>query len=252
MIFVDNELYAFGLTFLTGFASIIGWFIVIINKKLNKDKLVYFLGFTIGVLAFITIFDLLPEAYEIFKNNLKKYSAVLMIAFIIGGYLIAHIIDILLHHDEDEQHLTHMGKLTSFAVSLHKIPESISLFLVSYANIKVGLLLTLAIMIHHIPEGIMISSPIYFETKSKKEAFKYTIISSLASPLGGLLAYLFSESFNNEAILGILFALSIGMFIFLLIKEILPTALSYNQNKKLLISAIVGISFVYIFNIFIG
>jgi ZIP family zinc transporter len=248
---MNNEIYALGLTILTGLASIIGWLIVILNKKLDKNKLIYFLGFTIGILLFITVFDLLPEAYEIFENNLKKYSAILLAAFILVGYLIAHAIDILLHHDEDEHHLTHMGKLTSFAVSLHKIPEAISLFLVSYADIKLGLLLTIAIMVHHIPEGIMISSPIYYETKSKKEALKYTVLSSLASPLGGAVAYLFSEKFNNDAILGILFALSVGMFIFLLIKEILPTALAYNQNKKLLISGIIGIVFIYICHIII-
>lgn len=241
-----QSLYSLLLTIITGLSSLIGSIIVISNKKLNKDKLIYFLGFTIGVLLFITVFDLLPEAYEIFKEYLYRYSNILLVAFIIVGYLIAHVIDILLHHDEDEHHLTHMGKLTSLAVSLHKIPESISLFLVSYADIKLGILLTIAIMVHHIPEGIMISSPIYYETKSKKEALKYTFLSTLASPLGGIIAYIFSEQFKNEAILGILFALSVGMFIFLLIREILPTALAYNQNKRLLVSAIIGIVFIYI------
>ncbi len=248
---MNNMIYAVLLTLLAGFSTLIGALLIILNKNIKKENIIYILGFSIGIILCITFIELIPETYDSFKSSVAPFLILPLILISISiGIVITNIFDKLIHHQE--HNLYHVGILTMLSVSLHKLPEAISLFLVAFTDIKLGLLIFLGVFIHHIPEGIMISSSIFYETKSKIKAFKYTLFSCLMNPLGIILAVLFSKYFTDNLILGFLFGISSGMLIFLLFRELIPTIIKYKQYQKTAVSFITGIVFVYILHLFIG
>src|ERR1700712_4164729 len=73
----------------------------------NKDRLHRFLGYTAGVLLGVVAFDLLPEIFNILRDqNLSPTGA--MIA-LVCGFLLFHIIEktILIHHTNEHEYQLH-------------------------------------------------------------------------------------------------------------------------------------------------
>lgn len=247
---MNNSLYGLLLAFIAGFATLIGTTLVIFSKKKSDKKIVSILGFSIGVIIIVSLFDLLPEAYNSIYNSIKNLWVIpsLIVSILIGGFL-ALLLDESLHHEKKDHKLYHVGVLTTLAVSIHKFPEGIALFLASYADLKLGIMMAIAIAIHHIPEGMMISMPIYYDTGKKTLAFKYAFYSSLVAPAGALLTFLFLRHFINDLFLGLLFGIAIGMFWFVIIRELIPTSWKYNQHRRTIVSIIIGLVFMLLIQI---
>jgi ZIP family zinc transporter len=227
-----------------GFSTLIGTLLVIYGKHKNNKKIATILGFAVGVMIIVSIFELLPEAYNLLFNSIKGfYFVIALIISIIIGIILTLLLDEMLHHEKKDHKLYHVGILATLAVSIHKFPEGIALFLASYEDIKLGIIMTIAIAIHHIPEGMMISAPIYYDTGSRFKAFKYALYSSLMAPLGALLTFVLFRYFINDLILGCLFGIAIGMFWFVIFRELIPTSWKYNYHKRTIISIIIGIIF---------
>lgn len=103
--------------------------------------------------------------------------------------------------------------------------------------------MTIAIALHNIPEGIAISIPIYYATKSKLLAFKYTLISALSEPFGAVITYLFLQDFITNNIMGYLFSIIAGIMIQIAFCELLKTAKGYNVNKTVKLFFLIGLLF---------
>ena len=88
----------------------------------------------------------------------------------------------------------------------------------------------LAVTLHNIPEGISIAIPIYYSTKSKIKALGYTLISSLSELLGAFITYLILGRFINDTILGFILSFTAGIMIQISYNKLLPTGNSYNKN----------------------
>lgn len=247
---MDNNLFSLFLSAIVGFSTLLGGLIVLFNKKKNDRNIVLILGISIGILAIVGLQELIPESLNILTDKLNIiYSILIIICFIFIGYFITHLLDKLFHHENDN--LKHLGLITTLAVSMHKIPEGMALYITSYENPKLGILVALGIMLHHIPEGIMIAMPIYYSTNSKLKAIKYAFLSSLAPIIGTLIAMIFLNNFINTYVLGILFSITTGMFIFIITHELIPTAISYKKNNELIYSILTGMTIMMIIHLFI-
>jgi zinc transporter, ZIP family len=231
-----------------GFSTLIGSISIFVNKKKSTDTIVMVLGLSIGILVALGLQELLHESYEAFleKTNVI-YSILLIASFIAIGYTLTHLLDKSLHHEEDN--LGHLSLITTLSITMHKLPEGMALYIAGSADIKIAIALTVAIALHHIPEGIMISMPIYYATNSKLKAILYSFLSSSATLIGAVIAIIFLNNLST-IVLGCLFSITIGMYIFVIINELLPTALSYKKYDKLIYSTLIGISLMMILHLF--
>jgi len=100
--------------------------------------------------------------------------------------------------------------------------------------------IALAITLHNIPEGISVSMPIYCATGDKKKAFKYSIISGIAEPIGGLIGFLVLMPFLNDDVLAGMLAFTAGIMVYISMDEILPTAHSYGKSHLTLVGVVAG------------
>ncbi len=243
-------LLAFGLTLIAGLSTGIGSLLAFFAKRTNTRLLSGVLGFSAGVMIYVSLVDILPHANSILRASMgdRTGSWVSFISFF-GGILLIAIIDKLIPSSENphesrrveqmgqnycdikgnNMHLMKMGVLTAVAIGVHNFPEGIATFIAALKDPSLGIAITIAIAIHNIPEGIAVSVPIYCATGDRKKALVYSFMSGLSEPLGALLAYIFLMPILSDQVFGIMFALVAGIMVFISLDELLPTAREYDE-----------------------
>ena len=239
---MNNIKYSFLLTFLSGLSTLIGYLTIFIKRK-NQNKIIASaLAFASGVMICTSIIDLIPESLKLLKKSLVfPYTIIISFLGIVAGIFLSMIINN--YQKEKTSSLYRIGIISMITILLHNIPEGIATYLISNINIKIGINIAIAIAMHNIPEGISIAIPIYYSTKSKKKAFLYTLIASLAEPLGALISFIFLKNIINNIMLGILFAVIGGIMLEISLKVLLPSTKEYNEKVRVITFFIIGIFF---------
>lgn len=236
------------LSLIAGLSTVIGAFILFFSKTENKKLLTFALSYSAGVMITVSFTDLFISAEETlskYNGNLK--GIIYSLLFLLIGALIALLIDKFIpsepkgYHSDSPKKLYRVGFVSMIGLMIHNFPEGIATFVSGYENTSLGISIALAIAIHNIPEGISIAMPIYYSTKSKFKAFKYTLYSGLAEPLGAFIAFLFLRPYINEIILSIVFALVAGIMLYISFGELIPAAREYKYDKTYLFSIFLGI-----------
>ena len=237
---------------IAGLSTIIGSLVIFFKwKEKNINKFITAsLSFSLAIMIGISITDLIPESTYILLNTYKigKGIVVSFISFITGIILVKYLHK-LMYKTEEKNDLYKLGILNMLALILHNFPEGIATFMSSYKDIELGLKLSLAIAFHNIPEGISIAVPIYYATKSKKNAIFKTFLSGIAEPIGAIIAYIFLSKYITDELISIILLFVGGIMITLAIEVIFPKAKKYNLNKYLYLGLITGIILI-LFNYF--
>lgn len=243
---MNNITFAFLVTTIAGLSTLIGIIPIYIKFK-NTNKLICIsLSFAAGVMSSVSIFSLIPESYELLRQNLKVLpTIILMLIFFLIGILLTSFFDKVFQKLENK--LYKIGIINTLALMIHNIPEGILTFSTTTTNISLGITLALSIMFHNIPEGISISVPIYYSTKSKKKVWFYTMVSGFSEVFGAVLTYLFLYKFINNYFIGIILSLTTGIMIYISLFELLPNSLEYKDKKTSYLSFLIGFIFMMLF-----
>lgn len=253
---MGNIWLAFGLTLVAGLSTGIGSLIAFFAKKTNTKFLSISLGFSAGVMIYVSMVEIFSKASKMLSdvNGEKKGVLFAIIAFFTGMFLIG-LIDKLIPSEKNphevkfveseneeikKNKLKRMGVLTALAVAIHNFPEGLATFVAALQEPRVAIPIVAAIAIHNIPEGIAVSVPIYYATGSKKKAFLYSFASGLSEPIGALIGYLILMPFMNDTINGILYAAVAGIMVFISIDELLPSAREYGEHHLSIYGMIAG------------
>ena len=251
----NTIIIAFALTMIAGLSTGIGSFIVLIAKRTNTKFLCASLGFSAGVMLYVSFMEIIPDAKETFVQLFgdKQGTLILMLSFFGGIGLIA-LIDLLIPkitnpHEmrgvEDmgkptNQSLHRVGVLVALSIAIHNFPEGIATFTAALHDFSVAIPITIAIALHNIPEGIAVSVPIYHATGSRRKAFWMSFMSGLTEPLGALIAYLFLIPFWSPMLNGVVFAAVAGIMVYISLDELLPTAEKYGEHHISISGLILG------------
>ena len=236
---------AFALTLFAGLATGIGSALALLARRTNTRFLSAALGFSAGVMIYVSFVEILANAREILSAELgvRPGAWVAVLAFF-GGIALTALIDRLVPaaenphevhrveemHRRPDAHLMRMGLLSAVAIALHNFPEGIATFVAALDDPKLGVSIATAVAIHNIPEGIAVAVPVFYATGSRARAFSWSFLSGLAEPLGALVAWLLLASFLGGAVRGILFAAVAGVMVFISFDELLPTAREYGEH----------------------
>jgi len=259
MFFADNFWSAILLTMFAGLSTGIGSLIAFTSKKTNPKFLSVSLGFSAGVMIYVSFVELFPVALKSIGHLYSTGAAtwITTISFFAGIFVIG-IIDKLIPElenpheirgveqmdekksDDRYNKLKRTGIFMALAIGIHNFPEGLATFMTSLNNPMLGVTIAVAIAIHNIPEGISVSVPIYYATGSKKKAFIWSFLSGLAEPLGAFIGYLILLPFMNDMILGIIFAMVAGVMVFISLDELLPAAEEYGEHHLAIYGLIAG------------
>ena len=249
-------IFALLLTLGAGLATGVGSCIAFFFNRANKKFLPFALGFSGGVMIYISFAELLTESrlglISLYGERNGAFSA---IAAFFTGIAVAMLIDRLIPdggnpHEvrtveemdspKHNDHLFRSGMLFALALAIHNFPEGMAVFISSLANPETGFSIALAIAIHNIPEGITVSVPIYHATGSRKKALLLSTLSGLAEPLGALAAWLIFAPFLSHTLLMLIFAGVAGIMVFITFDELLPLAEEYGEHHTSILGLISG------------
>lgn len=255
---MNNVLIAFLITLFAGLATGVGSLIAFLSKSTNKKFLSVSLGFSAGVMIYVSMVEIFVKAQEslVLAKGVKVGNWLTVGAFLGGMFLIA-IIDKLVpssenpheiklipsENEEDENNkrgLMRTGLFTALAIGIHNFPEGLATFVSALNDMQIAIPIAVAIAIHNIPEGISVSVPIYFATGDKKKAFLYSFLSGMAEPVGAIVGYLLLRNFFNDLSFGIIFAMVAGIMVFISLDELLPAAKEYGEHHLSIYGLIAG------------
>jgi len=252
----DTILFAFGLTLFAGLATGIGSALAFLAKKNNPGFLGISLGFSAGVMIYVSLMEIVPKARTSLEQvwPLAAASTGAVLAFF-GGILLMALIDRLVPGFEnphelrsgddqtpEKRTLLRMGVFSALAIAIHNFPEGLATFPGALENPALGIGIAMAIAIHNIPEGIAVSVPIYYATGDRKKAFLFSFLSGLSEPLGALLGFFFLLPFLTPALFGLVFAAVAGIMVYISFDELLPTAEKYGRHHLVLAGLVAGMA----------
>lgn len=145
----------------------------------------------------------------------------------------ADVVDLDDLSDEDRtKKLNQMGVMTALAIALHNFPEGLATFVATLANPTVGVGLAVAIAVHNIPEGMAVAVPLYYATGSRWRGFLLATVSGLAELVGAFLGWVVLMNVFEATAYAVLFGITAGMMVAIVVSELLPTALRYDRAGK--------------------
>ena len=256
----NNYGIALLMTLFAGLATSIGGCIAFIVKKNNLKALSVGLGFSAGVMIFLSFNEIIPQSAAMLMHNFPHNYNIITYGSFILGIVIALLIDYFLpdHIDTDEvlhpdapMHMhKHMlkraGLLTAIAICVHNFPEGMATFLTTTQNITFGFSVALAIAIHNIPEGIAVALPIYHVTGKKRYAMLYATLSGITEPIGAVVGMFIFSMFLPQVLIGALMASVAGIMTYLAFDTLLPLAKEYGDWHLSLTGIISGILFIWL------
>jgi len=256
-------LFAFLVTLGAGLATAVGAAVGLFARHTNRQFLALALGFSAGVMIYVSFVEILPKAGDYITQGLSDMAGAVTTAgaFLAGlaGMAVMYRVIPDLEHPEltnpstklpgEEQPVLLADRMmftaglgVALAVTLHNFPEGMATFFLTLDDPQVGLSVALAIAIHNIPEGIAVVVPIYYATRNRSLAFGFGALSGLAEPLGAIIGYALLQPFITDYVLGVVFAAVAGIMVYISIDSLLPAARQYGNAQLALYGMIAGMA----------
>lgn len=233
---------------MAGAATAVGGALAFVIKRENLSVLSLGLGFSAGVMLYVSFMEILPQATQslegLYGTPAGAWAAT---GLFFGGIVLAWLIDTMLPSHHVQEHtldpsdkLKHLGLFTALALAIHNFPEGLATFMASLQNAALGVSIAVAVAIHNIPEGVAVALPIYHATGNRAKAFWYSAGSGMAEPIGAVVGFFLLRSFLQGAVFGVLFALIAGIMVYIALDELLPTAHEYGDGHRVIWGVVGG------------
>jgi len=241
---VHSPWFALTLSALAGLATGIGGIITLFTEHTSRRFLSVSLGFSAGVMIYISLSEMLPDARRLLAAGMGGQAGGWAVTFaFFAGIAVTALIDFLVPEPENphEPHnieevracppkLMRTGLITALAITIHNFPEGIATMMTALHDTHVGVAIAFAVGMHNIPEGIAVAVPIYCATKSRAKALTWSFASGLAEPFGAVIAYVLLAPYLSGALMGLIFAVVAGIMVFISFDELLPSAHEYGHH----------------------
>ncbi len=216
-------------------------------------------SYAIGALLGAVFLDILPEAMELGSSAAAVSGTVLV------GILLFFTLEKLLlwrhcHHDHCEVHEPHehdvnhrSGTMIMVGDTFHNFVDGIIIAAAFLTDVQLGIVTSLAIIAHEIPQEVGDFMILLHSGYSKAHALMLNMVSSLATLVGGVLAYYALQSMQSHV--PTLLALAAASMIYVAVADLIPglhkrTQLKDTIQQVLLIVA--GVGSIFLVNLVVG
>jgi zinc and cadmium transporter len=216
-------------------------FLLLTDRQRNQ-VLPHGISFATGALLAVAFWGLIPHAFEEIKpEQFQSLSgtvlAGILVFFVLEKLLIwrhchygsceahgddGHVHEVGHSHSPHGHHLVKSaGVLIILGDSIHNFVDGILIAAAFLTDIKLGIVTSLAVAAHEIPQEVGDFAILLDSGYSKAKALFYNILSSLATVLGGILAYFSLDDLH--ASLPYFLALAASSFIYIAVADLIPT-----------------------------
>lgn len=253
------------LTVIAGLATGLGGLAVFLTNRTNGSFLALSLGFSAGVMLYVSFVEILAEASDLLSAAWGPGRGTWgMVGGFFAGIAVIAVIDRLVPHQANphefayqpgdaepdagfaapaaDSRLLRTGMLTALAIAIHNFPEGFATFAAALGDPSVAVAITVAIALHNIPEGIAVAVPVFQATGSRARAIGLSFLSGLSEPLGAVVGFLLLRPFLTDALFGASLAAVAGIMVFISLDKLLPTAEKYGGHHLCVYGIVAGMA----------
>jgi zinc and cadmium transporter len=185
-------------------------------------------SYAIGALLGAVFLDVLPEAIEL-ADNASAVSGTVLAGILLFFTLEKVLIWRHCHHDHCEAHEPHehsghdhgrSGTMVIVGDTFHNFVDGIIIAAAFMVDTNLGIVTALAIIAHEIPQEVGDFVILLHSGYSKLRAFQLNLISSLATLVGGVLAYYALQGLQSWT--PYILALSAASMIYVAVADLIP------------------------------
>ena len=253
------------LTVIAGLATGLGGLAVFLTNRSNGSFLALSLGFSAGVMLYVSFVEILAEAGDLLSAAWGPGRGTWgMVGGFFAGIAVIAVIDRIVPHQANphefayqpsdaeadaafaapaaDSRLLRTGMLTALAIAIHNFPEGFATFAAALGDPSVAVAITVAIALHNIPEGIAVAVPVFQATGSRARAIGLSFLSGLSEPLGAVIGFLLLRPFLTDALFGASLAAVAGIMVFISLDKLLPTAEKYGGHHLCVYGIVAGMA----------
>ena len=252
-------------TFLGGVASCAVAAFALYAKLTSVERWV---AFAVGAMLAVVFLDILPHALA---DGVAPAS---LMGWVLGGVLFFFFLEKLViwrHSHGDLQpavqgqthHVHHHGHhhgndggrsglMVLVGDSLHNATDGVVIAAAFLADFNLGVVTSLAIIAHEVPQEVSDFFVLLHSGYSRKKAFIYNMISSLAMVVGGVVAY-FSLA-SAQAYVSPVLAFAAASMLYVAVADLIPTLhrkFSINDTLQQMLMILLGVATVVLMNSFL-
>lgn len=246
-------LWIMAFTLVGGILSVVcAALLLLVPENHHPRILPHGVSFALGALLSVAFLDLLPDAL----NSAGAAHTTPLMATVLAGILGFFLLEKLLiwrhcHADHCETHSEEhfhqpAGTLIVVGDAIHNFVDGILIAAAFMTDIQLGIITSLAVAAHEIPQEVGDFAILLQSGYGKSKALFYNLLSSLATLVGGILAYLSLEHLHGA--LPYILALAASSFIYIAVADLIPslhqktTARAALQQIALILA---GVSVIY-------
>lgn len=216
-------------------------------------------SYAIGALLGAVFLDILPEAMHL-SGNFAAVSGTILLGILLFFTLEKLLIWRHCHHDHCEAHehaASHAhgrsGGMIMVGDTFHNFVDGIIIAAAFLTDVHLGIVTALAIIAHEIPQEVGDFMILLHSGYSKAQALLLNLISSMATLVGGVLAYYALQAMQNAV--PTLLALAAASMIYVAVADLIPglhkrTQLRDTVEQVVLIA--LGVSSIFLVNLAVG
>ncbi|MBD3245337.1 MAG: ZIP family metal transporter [Candidatus Moranbacteria bacterium] len=229
------------------FISLIGIAFFYINPKKTEKILYYLVAFSAGVLLGSAFLHLLPEAS---KNSQPEtlYSNILL-SFIF--YFILEKLILWRHCHKKNCKVHSFGYMNLIGDGIHNFLDGFIIASAYLADTSLGIITTLAVLFHEIPQEISDFGVLVHSGFKKNKALMVNFLIALTITVGAVFGFFAIN--KSQQILGLIFPLAIGGFLYIAMSDLIPeirNEKSFKKSSIIFLFFILGIGLTYLGKIF--
>jgi len=241
MVYEMTLVWILASTFFVSLISFIGLFSLFIKEKLLKEILLLLVALSAGALMGGAFLHLIPETIEK-STNYSNYLYVLL------GFILFFATEKLLywHHCHEGRCTVHtFAYMNLLGDGIHNFVDGLIIAASYISNTYLGILTTFAVSLHEIPQEIGDFGVLVYGGIKKIRALALNFICALIAILGGLSGYFLNIYLESTVFL---LPLAAGGFIYIAASDLVPEIRKELSLRKSLITFImfllgVGIMF---------
>ncbi|MDD5242035.1 MAG: ZIP family metal transporter [Sulfuricella sp.] len=189
-------------------------------------------SYAIGALLGAAFLEILPHAFELTKNIENTAATILfgiMLFFLLEKLVLwrhchadhceAHVPVPGHDHNHDNDH-GRSGMMIMVGDTFHNFVDGIIIAAAFLADFQIGVVTALAIIAHEIPQEVGDFLILLHSGYTKKHAFMLNLLSSLATVVGGVLAYFMLQSMHEW--IPFFLAIAAASMIYVAVADLIP------------------------------
>ncbi len=242
-----------------GLCTGVGALLIFLRSEWSERSQALMLAFAAGVMLAASIFSLILPAVEIVsaRGRGPVESALEVSAGLLLGAMTVWLFNLVIPHEHfvkgpEGRPTIHLGKnwLFILAITLHNIPEGMSVGISFGGGLESGIPMTLGIGIQNFPEGLAVAAALISDGFSRQRAFWIATLTGLIEPIGGIVGAVAINFSQSLLPWGLSFAG--GAMLYVIFAEILPETHRGGVERATTLSLAIGFVIMMLLDVSLG